>query len=199
MTLKNNVWLVGDNDNLPAEEKLSYLGFDLIAEKREYTLLAEDLLDCPFVAFNDSIIEDPRWINFYSSMLHALASLDGFVSFVSLEVRSFKEERIIILPEKEWGQIRLASTGELVLNFSHNTRDNFPYFMLLDWVEEGWKTESLMEGIEKWSTVEIWIDFFLNLIQEEINGLGKKAIDLEVTARSLRDKAEILQEALSSL
>lgn len=180
MTTEGKVWLVGGHDKFPKTRELSDqedVGHYL--EEREYTiLLTEDLL-------NRSFMSDPEtFANFHTSALRGL-SLDGFISLVSFGVEPSEKGGTIIHPKMVWGKIYLASTGELALDFSHDTRkDQYPFYYLAGWLEKDWEEDPHMEN---WTTRK-WREFLLKRIQRKADSLRDRASKL----RSDPSKAQYL-------
>jgi hypothetical protein len=201
MTINKNVWLTGSHHNFPKTEELSTqkdIG-RFLKEREHTTLLTEDMLNHSFMYTTLTDVEKQVWANFYASALRALASLNGFISFISLGVeKTDKGDEKIIHPEREWGRIHLASTGEFVLGFSHDTRhDNSPFYSLEEWLEKDWKRRAdIINNVEKWSTPEIWRKFFLNRIQDIINQQNEEVSKLQSEINYLVTKAKRIQSLL---
>jgi hypothetical protein len=177
--MNKNVWLIENHRNFPRAELPLQRNINGFLEDRKYTtLLTKGIMNRSFVSSNKPTEEEEIWDNSYSSALLALASLKGFISFISLEVKFFKKGATIIYGSKEeWGQIYLASTGEHVLSFSYDAqKDNTSSCGIMNWLEKDLKEKDIIKDLKKWSTVEIWRAFFLRKIQDEMKTMKVGAL-----------------------
>lgn len=196
----SKVYLVEHNNHLPTTDEIKRFvqegSLDHFLEHRESTtLLTKELLSRSFTDIDSDPAANQVWADFYTSALHALGDLgEEVVVFFSLKV----EGQRITLSGWEWCEIRFASTGELIMSFTHDTRkNNVPFCRLSEWLEEDWEQKSLAFNLEEWSTVEKWKAFFLKRAQGVANSLGKKAIGFEGEAKKCRKKIEEIEAALA--
>lgn len=192
MTLGEKVWLVNHHDNFPGprglvdqEDIVHYL------EGREGTTrLTKGMLNQLIVNIDHP---SKAWDIFYASALCGL-SMDGFIILVSLGVEDGK----ITFHEREWCEIYLEATGELVLRFSHYTnKADHPFHNLMEWLEEKRGKSDIRICVEKWNTPKKWRDdFFVERIQDEVDRLRDKANHLENEGKGLHhqyDEAYLLK------
>ena len=199
--MNSNVWLTRNHHNFPDLEEGICLAqknrFAHIVKTRKYTPLTKNLLDRSYLGYNGSLVKERGWINCYSSALRALASLDGCISFVSLGITTNEKDRMFTSSKRDWAEIYLASTSECIMRFSQDTRkDGHLFESLMEWVEEDWEGDNLMEGVKKWSTVEIWKAFFISRIQNVAAQLEDNALNLQAETQLLKERADRFKKLL---
>ncbi len=102
-------------------------------------------------------------------------------------------------PKREWGEVRLASDGGHLLNFSHDSRhQNSPFTGLLQWVEEDWGRDSVPneQFVRRWSTAGRWEEFFRSRIEVRAKKYRVNAAKLNEKASQDETRSALINEAL---
>ncbi|MEM9336836.1 MAG: hypothetical protein AAGA35_03205 [Patescibacteria group bacterium] len=174
---------------------------DIDLEKR--LLLTSDMVGMPIYVQEGSpkTIRDSRAKMVWAA-LEGLMLLEGFDAAVAFDYGT-KDELYFMLPYRMWGEITLGEPDNLVVVFSHDTREaNSPFRSLYQWLEEHCpddvEDDEVFFAFEaQWRDPEKWHQFYRSRIERRIGGLRGSAEEHRTKAISLDGVAKTLESALA--
>ena len=174
---------------------------DIDLEKR--LLLTRDMLGMPIYVQEGSLatIRDSRAKMIWAA-LEGLMLLEGFDAAVAFDYGT-KDELYFMLPCRMWGEITLGEPNNLVVVFSHDTREaNAPFRSLYQWLEahcpDNVQDDDEFFAFEaQWHDPEKWHQIYRSRIERRIGELRGLAEEHRAKATTLDRIAETLESALA--
>jgi hypothetical protein len=169
------------------------------ASKCKRVLLTPQLLARPI--FNGrSALEGPGR-HAIKGALQGLMRLPNFNTAISFSVVNIDGVEHISLPYRVWGEISLGPSTNIILGFSHDTRDERrDFFDLLDWLENDTLVDLDSKQFERfcltWSSGDKWLEFFQARIQKKVAAMRAEIEGLRNVADSIAVKADSIEGAL---
>ncbi len=167
-------------------------------------LLTREILKRSFVSYDGQLVGPHPYYNVVRGALQALMDLPGFDAAVSHHTILVKNQQHIYLPDREWGEITLGTPDNVVLGFSHDSREsNSPFDSLSEWLEEkgpGNKPSKaqLDRFYTEWSSPEKWLAFFKERLQRTVDELESEVAKLKRKADGKLAEIAALKAGLAS-
>ncbi len=167
-----------------------------------WVLLTEELLNVP-IARNLEVRQSHA--NMIRASLLALQSLGEFNAAVSMITCVDEGKMHLIIPHRTWGEISFGSPSNVMVRFSHDSREaNEPFVSIYQWLEDlcpprGVDDETFFEFEDKWSDPLKWKHFFMGRIKKKISKMRSDANKLREDAVALDSAANKVSDALKSI
>jgi len=163
--------------------------------------LTGDMLDLPIYRQEGSLetIRDTR-ASMFRAMMRGLLALKGFGATVSFDYGE-KDDLYFMFSYRTWGEIYLEQPNDLVVTFTHDSRENnSPFVGLYQWLEEfsdkDMDDEAFYAFESEWSDPEKWHQFFIGRIRRKIDEVNKASELSNVESVAYAQRALKIEEAL---